>query len=84
MTPKQHEIAAQVEELLREHFDAYLLTLHASDVNDKGASETSVGWFGGIMMGIGLASYSLHKLKIRAWNDMDESTTRPPGKDDEP
>lgn len=76
MTDKQSEVTKQVEELLREHFDGYVLTLHCQDVDDEGASETTVLWGGGIMLAHGLAEYAKHKISIRAWSEDDEKESR--------
>ena len=76
MTTKQNEIVDQCEALIREHFDGYVLVVHAQDVDDDGNSLTQVGWGGGVMLALGLAEYAKHKLKTRVWSNDDERAQR--------
>jgi hypothetical protein len=59
MTEAQNEVFERVNELLKEHFEGYLISV--VDENEVGRI-TTMQYHGGLLQAIGLARASEHKL----------------------
>jgi hypothetical protein len=59
MTPAQNEVFTRVNELLKEHFEGYLISV--VDENEVGKI-TTMQYHGGLLQAIGLARASEHKM----------------------
>ena len=68
MTPAQEQAFKQIEEILREHFEASVIVVQADD--DK-KSDVRSSWHGGYATSIGL----LELGKLHVWNKQEDDAT---------
>lgn len=65
MTAKQDEVWEKVNELLKEHFDHYIIVMdtEAPDCLDR---LFNAEWHGGLTVAIGLVARAEHRLKCKS------------------